>query len=274
MKDSILFFNILLPILYLISFLAYLHRFIKGEKKSFGAESLILFLTLLLHSVYLILRTIYFDHPPITNVFEIFTLLAFSISLAYFILELLTNIRGTGLFIIFISFIFQVVSSLFIKELLVVNPVLRSSFLGLHVFNALLGYSGITISAVYGFLYLILYKEIKFNKFGILFNRLPNLEVLEKLSYYSAVIGFILLTIAIAVGIIWLPTAFPHFSYLDPKIVGTFLVWLIYGIGIVSKIAGKWRGKRVIILSIIGFFIAILTTALTGILSTSFHSFH
>ena len=143
--------------------------------------------------IYLLSRTVIFNHPPITNVFEIFTILAFSVSFSYFILELVTDIRGTGPFIIIISIIFQMISSLFIKESPIVKDILRSNLLGVHVLSALVGYSGITVSAVYGFLYLTLYKDIKLNKFGLIFNRFPNLEVLEKLSYYSAVIGFILL---------------------------------------------------------------------------------
>ena len=100
---------------------------------------------------------------------------------------------GTGPFIIILSFIFQLISSLFIQDLSEVKDVLRSNLLGVHVISALLGYSGFTISAVYGFLYLVLYKDIKLNKFGLIFNRLPNLEVLERLSLYSAVIGFVAL---------------------------------------------------------------------------------
>src|ERR1035437_1052340 len=92
----------------------------------------------------------------ITNVFEIFTILAFSVSFSYFILELVTDIRGTGPFIIIISIIFQIISSLFIKESPVVKDILRSNLLGIHVFSALVGYSVITVSAVYGFLYLTL----------------------------------------------------------------------------------------------------------------------
>jgi ABC-type uncharacterized transport system permease subunit len=155
-----------------------------------------------------------------------------------------------------------------------VKEVLRNHLLGIHVFSALLGYSAITISAVYGLLYLILYKEIKLNKFGLVFNRLPSLEVLETLSFYSAVIGFVLLTLAIIIGIIWLPKAFPKFSYADPKLIGTFTVWILYGIGILSKIFGKWQGKKVIILSVIGFVIAIMSTILSNFLAKSFHSFY
>lgn len=274
MKAVIDTINILLPLFYVATFIIYSYDFIKSGNKFLNSKRLFLFLTLLLHSVYLVLRTIRFDHPPITNVFEIFTVLAFAISFAYFLLELATDIRGTGPFIIIISIFFQVISTFFIEDLIAVRPELRSNLLGVHVFSALVGYSGITISAVYGFLYLVLYKDIKHNRFGLIFNRLPNLEVLERLSYYSAVIGFILLTIAIVIGIIWLPLAFPNFSYLDPKLIGSALVWVLYGIGILYKAIGKWRGKKLITLSIIGFVLAILSTMLTNFLAQSFHSFY
>ncbi|MDR3665932.1 MAG: cytochrome c biogenesis protein CcsA [Ignavibacteriaceae bacterium] len=274
MNSTITIINILLPVLYVCTFGIYAYDFWKGEKKFTNSKRVFLFITLLLHVVYLLSRTVSFNHPPITNVFEIFTILAFSISFSYFILELVTDIRGTGPFIIIISIIFQIISSLFIKESPVVKDILRSNLLGLHVFGALIGYSGITVSAVYGFLYLTLYKDIKLNKFGLIFNRLPNLEVLETLSYYSAVIGFILLTFAIIIGIIWLPRAFPKYSFADPKLIGTFSVWILYGIGILSKTFGKWRGKKVVLFSIAGFVIAILSTMFTNFLSSSFHSFY
>ncbi|GAB4289075.1 MAG: cytochrome c biogenesis protein CcsA [Ignavibacteriaceae bacterium] len=276
MNAIIDFLNILLPFLYLVTFIVYSYDFIRTGKNFSNSKRLFLFVTLIVHSVYLLLRTIAFDHTPITNVFEIFTVLAFSVCFSYFILELVTDIRGTGPFIIIISIIFQVISTLFIKDLdlSLINEKLRSNLLGSHVFSALLGYAGITISAVYGFLYLMLYKDIKHNKFGLIFNRLPSLEVLESLSYHAAVIGFVLLTVAIIIGIIWLPQAFPDFSYTDPKLIGTFLVWMLYGIGITNKITGRWRGRKLIILSITGFLIAILSTMLTNFLARSFHSFY
>jgi len=266
--------NILLPIFYLATLIAYYYDFIKQEKKLINVKRVFLFITLFLHIIYIILRIVAFDHPPITNVFEIFTILAVTISFSYFLVELVSDIRGTGPFIIILPLIFQLISSFFIQDLTEVKEVLRSNLLGIHVISALLGYSGFTISAVYGFLYLILYKDIKLNKFGLIFNRLPNLEVLERLSLYSAVIGFCALTITIIIGIIWLPVAFPKFSYLDPKLLGTFLVWLLYALGITSKVLGNWRGKRLVMLSISGFLIAIFSTILSNFLAQSFHSFY
>jgi HemX protein len=274
MNPAVDFLNIFLPFAYTATFFIYFYDFMKGGKHFTNSKRLFLFLTLLTHIIYLILRTIAFNHPPITNVFEIFTVLAFALCFAYFILELLTDIRGTAPFIIIISIIFQIISSFYIEDLLEVKEVLRSNLLGSHVLSALIGYAGITISAVYGLLYLILYKEIKLNKFGIIFDRLPSLEVLETLSFYSAAIGFVMLSIAIVIGIIWLPSAFPNFSYADPKLIGTLLVWILYGIGIIAKFFGKWRGRKVILFSIIGFVLAILSTMLTNFLAKSFHSFY
>jgi len=274
MTPVIHFLNVLLPILYLGTFAVYFYDFMRGEKKFVNVKRLFIFLTLITHLIYLLIRTSEFDHPPITNVFEIFTVLAFSITFSYFLLELITDIRGTGPFIIIISFVFQLISSLFIADQIVVKEVLKNNLLGIHVVNALLGYSGFTISAVYGFLYLTLYKDLKHNRFGLIFNRLPNLEVLEKLSFYSAVIGFILLTVAIIIGVIWLPSAFPKFSFLDPKLIGTGIVWMLYGAGIFTKFFSKWRGKKLILLSITGFLIAIFSTILTNFLARSFHSFY
>ena len=274
MTPIIHFLNVLLPILYLGTFSVYFYDFMKGEKKFVNVKRLFIFITLFTHLIYLLLRTFAFDHPPITNVFEIFTVLAFSITFSYYVLELVTDIRGTGPFIIIISFVFQLISSMFIADQVEVKEVLKNNLLGIHVINALLGYSGFTISAVYGFLYLILYKDLKHNRFGLIFNRLPNLEVLEKLSFYSAVIGFILLTISITIGIIWLPKAFPGFSYFDPRLIGSGLVWLLYFGGIASKIIVKWKGKKLILLSITGFLIAIFSTIITNFLAKSFHSFY
>jgi ABC-type uncharacterized transport system permease subunit len=185
-----------------------------------------------------------------------------------------TDIRGTGLFIIILSFTFQIVSSLFIKDLFFVREELRSNLLGIHVFSALIGYAGITISAVYGFLFLLLYDSLKKNKFGLLFDRLPNLETLEKLCFYSAVIGFILLSLAIIIGVIWLPQTNINFSYTDPKLIATLLIWLIYGIGILRRIYGKLKGRKLVIVSIVGFILTIGSTIISNFLAKSFHSFY
>jgi ABC-type uncharacterized transport system permease subunit len=274
MINTIHILNIVLPILYAATFAVYAYDFAQHKELLHNSKRAFLFVTLMVHIFYLLARTIEFNHPPITNKDEIFTILAFSIGFAYFLLELLTDIRGTGVFIILFSVIFQIFSSLFIQDLVEVKEILRNRLLGAHVISALLGYSGFTISAVHGLLFLILYKDIKLSKFGLIFNRLPSLETLEKLSFVSLVIGFVLLTISIIIGFSWLPSAFPEFSYFDPKLISAGLVWVIYGIGILVKLIANWYGKKVIMFSLVGFILALLSLFFSNIFASSFHTFY
>lgn len=271
---TINFLNIVLPILYLFTLIIYIFDFYKPKAILSNSKRVILFIGLLTHILYLMFRMIEFDHPPITNKFEIFSIISFSIAFSYFILELITDIRMTGSFIILFSFIFQTISSIFIPNNFSVPEILRNRSLGLHVFGAILGYSSFTISAVYGFLYLLLYKNLRSNKFGILFERLPSLETLEKLNIYSTIIGFVLLSMAIIVGIVWLPDAFPNFNFLDAKLIGTILVWCVYVFVIFKKYFTELTGKNIIYYTLVGYSFAILSLIITNTFAKTFHSFY
>ncbi len=273
MLNVIHLLNYALPFLYLITFSLYLYDYLKDKYNLEIYKRGAVFTTIIIHCGYLAIRTFEYNYPPITNKYEIFTMLALAVTWAYFLVELISNIRVTGVFIIPFSIFFQVISTLCIADIYQVKEVLHNFLLGFHVVSAILGYAGFTLSAVYGILFLILYKKIKKNNFGLIFKRVPSLETLEQLSFYSVVIGFLFLTISILVGLIWLPNAFPDVNYNDPKLILSGLVWIIYAIGIIAKFFGKWYGKKVIITTLIGFAVIFFSLLLINLLGTSFHSF-
>jgi ABC-type transport system involved in cytochrome c biogenesis permease subunit len=123
-------------------------------------------------------RTLSFDHPPITSVFEIMTMPAVCIAVAYLYIEVRTRAITTGFFVLLLALLFQKVYSFFIKDLLRIPEFLHRMVLGFHVAAALLRYTGISLSAVYGPLYLMLYHDIRSSRFGIMYDRLPNPETL------------------------------------------------------------------------------------------------
>ncbi len=266
--------NIALPVLYLAIVWAYGKAFFSDSEWAKRLKTKLLIAVVLVHVVYLLGRTIAFSHPPATTIFEILTLLAFSIALTYLFIEARTKAKETGYFILNIAFFFQLGSSLFIKDLLEVPEVLKSNLFGLHVTAALLGYAAITMSAVYGFLFLMLYHEIRANRFGVIYKKLPTLETLEKMSFTSIELAFVLLGFAIAVGFIWLPKAFTEFSYADPKLIGTLGVWILYGVGILAKRSGGWTGRKVMILSVCGFAIAVFSLTIVNVFFSGFHKFY
>ena len=262
-----------LPVLYFVTIWAYGKAFFSGSKPAETIKTPFLLGTVVLHASYVIMRTVVFGHPPITSVFEILSLIACTIVVIYFYIELRTGNKATGYFILILPFFFQLVSSMFIKEGQEIPPILRSNLLGFHVSSAFLGYAAIIISAVYGFLYLMLYHDIKSSQFGVIYERLPNLETLERMSFTATIFGFVLLTIAIVVGLIWLPRAIENFSYADPKLFSTIAIWLIYAIGLAAKKVIGWQGKRIIVLSMFGFALAMFSITVINMFS-GFHKFY
>jgi ABC-type transport system involved in cytochrome c biogenesis permease subunit len=265
---------VLMPLVYAGLVILYGVSFFKGSLWADRIKTSALIAAIVCHLFYILVRTAAFDHLPVTTVFEIMTTLAFCIVIAYAYIELKTRASNTGFFILLLALVFQTASSLFIKDLLDIAPILRSRLLGFHVSSALLGYTAISLSAVYGILYLMLYHEIKSSRFGLIYNRLPNLEMLEKMSHKAEVFGFIMLTIAICVGIFWLPLAFPNISYWDPKLIGTLIIWALYAISLTAKRKLGWQGKKTMILSVIVFGFVFLSMTVINLYLSGFHSFH
>jgi ABC-type transport system involved in cytochrome c biogenesis permease subunit len=233
-----------------------------------------LIVVVVLHLAYLVARTVLFDHPPITSVFEIMTVLAACIAIAYWYIETRTKASTTGFFILLLALVFQTVSSLFIKDLLRIPAFLHSLVLGFHVSAALLGYTGISLSAVYGFLYLMLYHDIRSSRFGLIYNRLPNLEMLEAMSHRAEVFGFWALSVAIGIGVFWLPHVFRDFSYLDPKLIGTMVIWGLYAVGLAAKRQFGWQGRKMMIISLVAFGFVFFSMTVINLSMSGFHSFH
>jgi len=268
------FLVVFIPVLYAGLVILYGLSFFRSIPLADRWKSPLLHVSVLFHIGYILLRTAAFDHPPVTTVFEIMTLLAASISVGYTYIELRTKASNTGFFILLLALVFQTVSSLFIKDLTEIAPILRSRLLGFHVSTALLGYTAISLSAVYGFLYLMLYHEIKSSRFGLIYTRLPNLEMLEKMSHKAEVFGFWMLTIAIAVGLIWLPRAFENFSYWDPKLIGTLFIWVLYAVGLTAKRKLGWQGRKTMIISLVGFGFVFLSMTVINMYLSGFHTFY
>jgi ABC-type transport system involved in cytochrome c biogenesis permease subunit len=266
--------NIALPLLYFALVWTYGKSFFRDLPWAKRTRSTFLFVVLAIHFIFLLARTVSFGHPPVTSIPEILSMLAFSVSVTYSVIERRSKAKETGYFILNIAFFFQLFSSIFIRDVSAVPEIMKSVWFGLHVSDALLGYASITISAAYGLLYLMLYHEIKAHRFGVIYKKLPNLETLERMNFIAINLAFIFLSVAIIAGVAWLPMAFPGHSYADPKLIGTASIWLMYGVGIISRMRGLLRGRSLMVLSICAFGVAAFSMTLINLFFSDFHRFN
>jgi ABC-type uncharacterized transport system permease subunit len=267
----------LMPLLYTGAVGMYALAFYRREDVFQRWTRPLLIAALTVHTLAIYARTMYHGHCLVYSPFEMMTLISFTITLTYLVVEVATNERGTGMFFIGLALLLQTVSAMFAPQALAgptADPVLLQDVVGLHISAALIGYTAFAISAVYGVLYLMLYHQIKSSRFGTFYNRLPSLQLLEKMGDKSALIGVIFLTIAVALALIYLPDLLPSFSYSDPKLIATIVIWGIYVVSLVLKFFARMEGRKVVILSLVGFVGTILSMTVINLVLSGFHRFN
>lgn len=227
-----------------------------------------------IHTALIYVETLTFGHCLVYSPFELMTMIAFTLSLTYLIVELVTGERGTGVFFVGLALIFQIVSSMFDYDATsITGSSLLNDIVGLHISAALIGYTAFAMSAVWGTLYLMQHHEIRANRFGTLYSRLPSLGLLERMSAIAAIVGLVFLSIAIVIAMLWMPDAVDGFSYTDPKVIATMIVWLLYAIALGMKYIGGVDQRRFVVLSLIGFLGIFVSMTVVNVLLSQFHDF-
>ena len=206
MIDTGMFLGILLkllPVLYGVAFVNYVVVFVSNGPRMRRVARPSLLLAVITNVIYLLGYTMHFEHIPMVNVFQVLGGVGFAVAVIYVWLEAKTETLHTGSFILGLVLIFQIINALFPKLDREVPEILQSKLFSLHVSAAVLGYSAFALAAVYGVLYLLQYRAIRKQKFGLIFRRLPSLDILDRMNYYASAAGFALLTLAIVAGAIW-----------------------------------------------------------------------
>lgn len=227
----------------------------------------------LLHTANIVARYIKGGHIPITNIHEAASFFGWCIVLIFFVLEYRYKLGLLGSFILPMVFILMLSSSVFPREIKEISPVLRSYWLGIHTILAFLGYAAFAVASGIAIMYLLQERYLKSKHLSGLFQRLPNLEVLDELNWRLIGLGFPLFTLAIITGAIWANTALGKYWRWDPKEVFSLVVWLIYALILHLRLLSGWRGRKAAMLSIAGFIIVIFSFFGVRFILKGFHAF-
>ena len=277
MDTTLAILNGFLPLGYLAAMVAYLGVFTEKTALERVATPLA-WGVVLIHAAYLMLEAVAFRHIPVANTWESLTFIAFAVALVYLVLEWRQGDRSTGVFVLAGALLLQTLSSAFITHTQEVPEILRSSMFGVHVTAALLGYVGLAISAIYGIMYLLQYRQLKQQHVGLLFQRLPNLETLSRLNIGALGLGWVALTLAILAGTVWAATlqlsGEIEGSFLaDPKFLLTVGLWVLYGLCLGGRYVLRWANRTLATVSIVGFVLMLGSSIMVTLVLSSFHDF-
>jgi len=270
--------NTLLPLGYLLAALAYLVVFMESPEWARKWATPITAAVAGAHFLYLLLCTVAFRHLPVANSWEGFTFIAFAMVLVYLALEWRWKDKATGIFLLIPVLFFQVLSSAFVTHSREVDEILRSPLFAVHVTAALMGYVALSVAAVYGAMYGLLYRELKKSRVGLIFRRLPSLETLSRLNMGAVVFGWVGLSLAIILGSIWarelmLAGRLEGTLYTDPKFLLTVGLWVLYGLTLGGRYVFRWPNRQLAYLSIGAFLLMVSSSLAVNLILPSFHQF-
>jgi HemX protein len=262
----------LLPVAYALSVAAYARAYTHEESAGTRLGPIALRVAVLLHIFYLSVRGVLEGHLPLASVYDFLSATGLSMAVVYLYVESREGVRATGVFVLPFVFLIQIVSSAYGGRAAPDPVTLRPIWFELHTLTAVLGYSAFAVSAIYGVLFLLLYRDIKANRFSFFFRRMPPLEALAQMNIRAAEGGLALLTLAIALGVGWLRRSGAG-SMTDPKVWLTLFVWCVFAFAILAYHRFGWRGPRAIYMSLVGFTTLLLSRVAVDLFFHSFHSF-
>ena len=262
MDDLLTIANWLLPLFYLALLIDYGATFFMAVRVQ--ARSPWVVAVIAVHAAFLVLRGMHGGYSPLVGQYGILSVIALSMAAMYWVLERIARDRRAGLFIFGLVFLFQYTASVFLPS--AATEAVGPWWGRLHVVPAALAYTALSLGGVYGLLHLVAQRNLKKHRFGLLFDRLPPLELLGKMTWWALLHGFGFMTVSIATGM-WLAQSEVALEghKLFAKIAIGLFAWVICLVAILGRKVGKWPMSRISLIAVAGFLtiMALLVASVT-----------
>jgi HemX protein len=259
-------------LIYAASVLLYFIDFLHSNQKANKTAFWLLAIVWVLQTIFLVLYVQQTERFPVLTIFEglyFYTWVLITLSL---VLNRLLRVDFTVFFTNVLGFIVMAIHTFAPVQIEseVLAQQLMSELLLIHITMGILSYGAFTLSFVFSLLYFIQYDLLKRKKWGKRLLRLGDLAKLEQMSYVLAMIGVPMLMLSLILGLQWVYVKLPEVQWFDLKIIGSFIVLIVYSVYLFLKVRKKVYGKMLALLNMASFMIVLINFFLFGSLST-FH---
>jgi ABC-type uncharacterized transport system permease subunit len=241
--------------------LAALASLFVGEKKLQHAGLILMIGGFVSHTIWIGSICARTGHPPITNLPEAASFIAWTIFAVELALWIRYRVYAAVFFVYPLVLILLTISAVVGESFSVLDPELRSNVFTAHLLLSTLGVAGLMLGLAFGLLALLQDRALKAKTRGRLWEWIPSLDVCKKLSYRALAIGFSIYTLGLLAGVLWSYRTTAGLMDLRVKQVGAVTAWLLFGVLLQSYVDNTYRRRRTLFISA-GAFVAIIVAML------------
>jgi ABC-type uncharacterized transport system permease subunit len=209
---------------------------------------------------------------PYQDLYGSMSLFGWLLALTYLGLELIHRQRSVGAFVLPCVLALFISANLFPESVASPAPA-RGSLFALHVTMSILAYSGFAISFVLSLMFLLQDRVLRGRSLGPMFWRFPALELLERMSRTSVLVGLGSMSLGIVFGYMSAAKTSANFWNADAKNIVTLVIFGIYAAYLLLGRSAAWRGARASILCVVNFVIVILSYTVVNVYLSHYHRY-
>lgn len=264
-------FVLITVLAYLLSMGLYTRYLYTGQEVTGRFATLLMFLGLAAHYVSLLLRARGTHTVPYHDLQGSMSLFGWLLAVTYLCLEIYHRQRTVGAFVV------PIILAFFFAAYLVPNhpgsPIpAKGVVFALHVTLSILSYSAFALSCVLSLMYLAEERLLRMRKLNEVVWRFPALDLLERMSYTSVLVGLVTIAVGTVLGYVALDRQASGLMF-DPKYAVTLLVLLLYAVYFRLARTTGWRGARASKLCVFNFVLVVLSFTVVNLFISQHHRF-
>ena len=202
-------------------------------------------------------------HPPLTNLPEAASFVAWTVFLAELVLFIRYRVHAASFFVYPLVLMLLTISAVVREPFAQMDPSLRSGLFTTHVLLSTVGVAALLVGLAFSTLAFVQDRALKSKHRGALWEWIPSLNVCRTLSYRTLAVGFSIYTLGILAGILWSYRTTSELIDLRVKQIGGVVAWILFAILLQSYISGVYRGPRTAVISACAFVATVI--AILGI---------
>ena len=202
---------------------------------------------------------------------EVQAALGLLIAAAFLLIAARYRTVSFGLFAMPMAFLLALPSALGPDRYSFSSPLVRGGWIAVHVAALLAADTALVFSLLASFLYLLQERRLKDKQAPGFFAWLPPLETMDRIAQSTLVLGFLCMTLGLFAGSLIAQERVGAAYFLDPKVLLSFGMWLIYVFILLVRQSKGLRGRQAVYVSSIAFLVVLSVWAAN--LLSSVHRF-